>query len=119
MTLAGARAEFAAGRAHTRDEHVAACAPPAEALAVPDGWTVFAGSVVAWLFLRGALLTGSGTYSVTAQVYHVLEYFASALLKLMAGRKTDAFRINLQQEKTPETQHREMTMKKLRRSRWS
>ncbi len=98
MTLAGARAQFAAGPAHTPDEHVAACAPPAEALAVPDGWTVFAGTIVAWLFLRGALLTGSGTYSVTAQVYHLLEYFASALLKLMAGRKTKLFRINLEQQ---------------------
>lgn len=42
-------------------------------------------SVVEWLFLGGAFLTRSGSYNVNAQIYHVLEYFASALRKLIAG----------------------------------
>lgn len=98
MTMDRARAEFVEGRAHSRAEHVAACTPRAEALSVPAGWTAFAGSVVSWLFLRGAFLTRTGSYNINAQFYHVLEYFVSALQKLIAGQSPDLFKTNLLQQ---------------------
>jgi hypothetical protein len=97
MTLDDAKAEFAAGRAHTRERHVAACTPRTEALAVPVGWAAFAGTVIAWLLQGGAFQTRSGSYNVNAQIYHLLEYFVSAIRKSIAGENSDTFPTDLLQ----------------------
>ena len=98
MTMDFARAEFVEGRAHTREEHIAASNPRAEGVVVPAGWTTCGGSVFQWLFLRGAFLTRTGSYNVNAQFYHVLEYFVSALRRSIAGGNPKTFRTNLLQQ---------------------
>ena len=105
MTLEEAKAEFSGQQAsgdgpgwHSRVQHIARCTAATQALVVPPGWTVHVGSVILWLFLNGAFLTNTGVHNVNEQIYHVLEYFMSALRLRIAGLDPEVFITNLLQQ---------------------
>ena len=105
MTLDEAKAEFSGEQAsgdgpgwHSRVQHIARSTAQTQALVVPAGWKTHVGSVILWLFLNGAFLTNTGCYNVNEQIYHVLEYFMSALRLRIAGVDPKFFITNLLQQ---------------------